>query len=72
MRRRGCDPIFDDWNVTSQQMPGRAFQRLIDRVQSGDTVLIPSYDRLTRDMDRLQFILGALRELGVQVEVVDP
>jgi DNA invertase Pin-like site-specific DNA recombinase len=71
MRRRGCDAIFtEDDDVTSPKMPGDAFKMLVDKVQRGDTVLISSYDRLTRVRDRLDFILGSLRELGVEVELL--
>ncbi|MFD9893314.1 recombinase family protein [Amycolatopsis sp. NPDC059027] len=66
-KRRGCVEVFYDEDTPSSAMPGPEFKRLIDRVQRGDKVLIPGYDRLTRDKDRMAFLLQSLEDLGVEV-----
>ncbi|MFB9926335.1 recombinase family protein [Amycolatopsis halotolerans] len=64
----GCTEIFSEVDVRSTGMPGPEFRRLVDMVQRGDKVVIPDATRLTRKPETLDFIVGALNDLGVGVE----
>ncbi|MGW3992233.1 recombinase family protein [Amycolatopsis sp. NPDC004772] len=63
-----CSEIFEEMAPRSSQVPGPEFKRLLDRVESGDTVWFPPADRLTRDVTALQSMVSSLSDRGVKVE----
>lgn len=46
------------------------FEALMNFVRAGDTVLVPSMDRLARNLDDLRSIVQTLTQRGVGIEFV--
>ncbi|WP_272027151.1 recombinase family protein [Kocuria rosea] len=70
LREAGCERIYADRGVSGRQTSRPEFDRMIDALRRGDTVVIWKLDRLGRDAIHLQQTAVALKAQGVGLESV--
>ncbi|WP_411140118.1 recombinase family protein [Streptomyces sp. x-80] len=65
----GCTTVFSDFRISTDE-PGTGWRDLVGTVESGDTVRVLEWSRITRSADTARFIRDTLADLGVQVETI--
>lgn len=70
LRKVGCERIYADRGVSGRQTSRPEFDRMLDALRPGDTVVVWKLDRLGRDAIHLQQTAAALKAQGVGLESV--
>jgi DNA invertase Pin-like site-specific DNA recombinase len=70
LREAGCERIYIDRGVSGRQTSRPQFDRMLDSLRAGDTVVVWKLDRLGRDAIHLQQTAAALKEQGVGLESI--
>lgn len=68
LRKAGCERIYADRGVSGRQTSRPEFDRMLDALRLGDTVVVWKLDRLGRDAIHLQQTAAALKDRGVGLE----
>lgn len=66
----GCERIYVDAGVSGRQTSRPEFDRMIDALRPGDTVVVWKLDRLGRDAIHLQQTAAKLKAQGVGLESI--
>lgn len=70
LQEAGCERVYVDRGVSGRQTSRPEFDRMIDTLRPGDTVVVWKLDRLGRDAIHLQQTAAALKAQGVGLESV--
>ncbi|WP_422388155.1 recombinase family protein [Burkholderia gladioli] len=65
LRMAGCDEIVTDHGLSGLRHDRPGLIQLLDRVSSGDTIVVWRLDRLGRSLSQLVQLMEALRQRGV-------
>lgn len=68
LREAGCERVFTDAGVSGRQTSRPQFDRMLDTLREGDTVVVWKLDRLGRDAIHLQQTARALKDQQVGFE----
>ena len=67
LRKAGCQKIFrEKLSGASRERP--EFQRMLDQLRNGDTVMVWKLDRLARSTRDLMEIMETIREAGARFQ----
>ncbi|MBL1435518.1 MAG: recombinase family protein [Rhodobacteraceae bacterium] len=69
LRALGCDEIYTD-HVSGKNMNRAGLKACLERLQTGDTLIVQAYDRLGRSVSDLLNITEGLRKKGVQFKSI--
>lgn len=70
LREAECTRIFVDAGISGRQTSRHEFDRMLDTLREGDTVVVWKLDRLGRDAIHLQQTAAALKQQGVGFESI--
>lgn len=69
LRALGCDEIYTD-QISGKNMERTGLLACLNRLQSGDTLIVPAFDRLGRSLPDLLKISEDLHAKGVQLKSI--
>src|SRR5271165_6072565 len=71
LREHGCVRIFTDHGVTGTKASRRQWDKCLDHLRQGDTLVTVRLDRIGRSMANLIEVVQLLAERGVDLVVLD-
>jgi len=69
LRALGCDEIYTD-QISGKTMERTGLVACLERLQSGDTLVVQAFDRLGRSLPDLLKISGDLQDKGVELKSI--
>lgn len=70
LKEAGADTIYTD-SFTGTKLERPAFEKLLDTIQSGDTLVVTKLDRIARSASQGSELLQSLIRRGVKVHVLN-
>jgi DNA invertase Pin-like site-specific DNA recombinase len=71
LREHGCVTVFTDHGVSGTRASRPQWDRCLDHLRAGDTLVITKLDRIGRSLANLIEVVGQLGERGIGLVVLD-